>query len=62
MDTEKEYCELGKHYVNEDEIAIDDYGLVACHVCYDMDKDAQRAMSRAYQNDPVERDHQEQED
>jgi hypothetical protein len=53
----EEYCQLGKHMVTEDEIAIDDYGLVACHECYDNDPEAQKAMNRAVANDPVEQDH-----
>ena len=52
---DQEYCELGKHFVEE--IYIEDYGLVACWDCYSTNKEAQKAMIRAYQNDPVEADH-----
>lgn len=55
---EQEYCQLGKHFVDEDEIAIDDYGLVACSDCYQDNQEAQQAMNRAAANDPVEWDHQ----
>ena len=45
------YCQLGKHHVSEDDIAVDDYGLVACNACYKNNPDVQKAMQRAAEKD-----------